>query len=140
MVQTVGLLVTAALLLLGALPPSLAHDDGGHMENSVEVKAFPSTSVHELNAMNSSVALSQSYFTYPENSTLLGAHVVLMVVAWLFILPVGKVDTSDDHVQRTQLIIVCRGYAESCSLTSRFAGATFFLGRERARAIVGEDT
>ena len=140
MVHTGSLLVTAALLLLGALPPSLAHDHDGHVENPVEVKAFPSTSVLELNAMNSSVALPQSYFTYTENSTLLGAHVVLMVIAWLFILPVGKVDTSANRAQRTPLIILCRGDAESCSLTSRFAGATFLLERERARAIVGEDT
>lgn len=140
MVHAVSLLVTAAILLLGALPPSLAHDHGGHMENPVEVKASLSAPVLELNAMNSSVALSQSYFTYPENSTLLGAHIVLMVIAWLFILPVGKVDTSDDDVQRKQLIILCRGYVESCSVTSRFACTTFLLERERARAIVREDT
>lgn len=139
MVRRLQFTIIAALALLGALPPTLAHDDGGHMANPVEVEAFPLPPTVELHGMNSSVALPQSYFAQPEGSGLLTAHIVLMVIAWFFILPIGKISIPANQVDRTQLIITRRGHAEHYSISSGFAVPAFFLERERARVTVGEN-
>ena len=99
MVHTISLIVTLALLLLGALPPSLAHDHGGHMASPAEAEATSSNPILQLDTMNATIASPHSYFTYPENSGLLVAHVVLMVIAWFFILPLGKLDISESYVR-----------------------------------------
>ena len=138
MVHKVPLIIIAALVLLGATPPTLAHDHGGHMAaNPVELDVSPSRPDLDLNAMNSSAALPQSYFTSPEDAGLLTAHIILMVIAWFFILPIGKITIPDNKVNRTRLITTCRGHAEHRSLSSRIALTAFFLGREWARAVVG---
>lgn len=61
------------------------------MANPVEMDDSLSPQTLDLHAMNSSVVLSQSYFAYPEGSGLLTAHIILMVIAWFFILPTGKI-------------------------------------------------
>ena len=131
--------IIAALALLVASPPTLAHDDGGHMANPVEADASPLPPTVDLHGMNSSVALPQSYFAHPEGSGLLTAHIVLMVIAWFFILPIGKISISENQVDRMQLIIARRGHAERYSISSGVAVPAFFLKRERAGVAVGEN-
>lgn len=130
---------SAALALLAALPPTVAHDDGGHMTNPLELDASLLTPALELLAKNSSVALPQSYFTSPQGSRLLTAHITLMLIAWFFILPIGKISISDSQVDRTPLIIARRGHPEHHSISSRIALAAFFLERERDRLAAGEN-
>lgn len=96
MVHKLHLTIIAALALLGPSWLTLAHDDGGHMANLVELDASPSPPTLDLPGMNSSVARPQSYFTYPADSGLLTAHIILMVIAWFFILPIGKISIPDN--------------------------------------------
>ena len=41
-------------------------------------------------AMNTSMAPPQSYFAYPYHSGLMLAHIMLMTVAWFFVLPISE--------------------------------------------------
>lgn len=90
MVHRAHLITIAALVLLGLSSPTLAHEHGDHMANPLELEASSSHPTTHMNGMTSSVASPQSYFAYPEHSGLLGAHVILMVIAWFFILPIGE--------------------------------------------------
>jgi len=91
MVHTSQLNLIAALLLVRVLPEVLApgHDDFVAMRDS------PGTEVHFSNSTtclaNMTVAQSpQSYFAYPEYSGPLLGHIGLMIIAWLFVLPIGE--------------------------------------------------
>ncbi len=91
MIHTFQLKLIAALLLLRVLPEVFAH---GH-DDFVAMGDASGTSVHFPNSTtylaNTTVAQSpQSYFAYPEYSGLLLGHIGLMVIAWLFVLPIGE--------------------------------------------------
>ena len=48
---------------------------------------------HSLVSLNMTSAHSSapdSYYAYPQHSGLMLAHIIVMVVAWLFVLPIGK--------------------------------------------------
>lgn len=88
MVHKIFLIIAVALPLIGTLPVSHAHNYGGQMANSAGAVGSLPNIVPPFGVTNSSILL-QSYFSYSENSGLLLAHIALMVVAWLFILPLG---------------------------------------------------
>lgn len=74
----------AAALLLDVLPRAFAH--GG-------TAIAMGTSM--LSVVNSSVVYStpmaqESYFSRPHLSGFMVAHIVLMIIAWFFILPLSK--------------------------------------------------
>lgn len=85
--------LSTALSLLEAVPPTLAHGDDVHgseargtgttMATAI-VSAIPSATA------NPSVSMTpESYFSYPAMSGLMFAHIIVMTVAWFFILPLG---------------------------------------------------
>lgn len=81
----------AALLFLRVLPEVFAH---GH-DDFMAMKDSSGTGVHFSNSTtclaNMTVAQSpQSYFAHPEYSGLLLGHIGLMIIAWLFVLPIGE--------------------------------------------------
>lgn len=47
--------------------------------------------------MNSTLATPVSYFSYAHYPSLLLAHIVLMTLAWFFILPIGMLAPSSPH-------------------------------------------
>lgn len=70
-------------VLLGLLPLALAHGDedmnmGGDAPEPAPAKVESPPS---------------SYFRYKEHSNVILAHIVLMVIGWGFVLPVGKQTT-----------------------------------------------
>lgn len=82
--------VPTALSLSQLLSSALAHDHGGHILSSPDT-AFSEMPPVALSATaNDTLTMPQSYFSYPESSGLIWAHIVVMVVAWFFILPIGE--------------------------------------------------
>ena len=95
MVHTRSLTVVAALLLLAVLPLSLAHN---HESNAGEPIGMGAPEVSHLDHstetvsaanMSSSTTSPQSFFALHEFGSLMLAHIVLMTIAWFFILPIG---------------------------------------------------
>ena len=82
--------LSTAALLLGVIPLVVAHGDdgvydmaapGAHVEHGMEMSA------------NASVPVTMklpSYFTHPEYTAWLYAHIALMTVGWVVVLPLGK--------------------------------------------------
>lgn len=83
-------LLFAAALVLCALPAVLAHGDehaaaGADMEMDMDM---------DMSAEDSSKpdagSYAPTYFTHPEHRGLIYAHIGLMVLSWVVILPLGK--------------------------------------------------
>lgn len=84
MPPTSGYLSTAAVLLLALARTTVAHGNeevSGTMNMAVEVPV-------SLNSTSSSWD-PQSYSQLGEHTIMIVAHIVLMTVAWVFILPIG---------------------------------------------------
>lgn len=81
-----GVATLAGVALLGLLPLAVAH--GGHdedmdMDMNMNPPAVPAGS-------DSAGADPVTYFRYGGHSALMFAHILLMTVGWVFVLPVGE--------------------------------------------------
>ena len=99
MIHTSSLRLTGATLLLATTSVVLAHghdDHPGEMADTGSVRSSLS-----IATINSSSVSPQSYFTYPTPGGLMLGHIVLMTVAWFFVLPIGK------HISQRQHSFPC---------------------------------
>lgn len=80
----------ALLVLLFALTAS-AHEDETHMADDMDMGMTTAGAGMPLGATppNATLAVPPSYFRYPEHSHLILAHIGLMTIAWVFVLPIG---------------------------------------------------
>ena len=91
MVVTQSFFTTAALLLLGSVPVSLGH---GHGNDGADNSIVNSTSLNATSTAKNVAA--ESYFSYQEHGGLALSHIVLMMIAWVFVLPIGRMIVSSD--------------------------------------------
>ena len=82
MVHSQSPIYTAAILLLQIVSLTLGHSEG-HGNSTALAEAS------KASHLNGS-ARFQSYFAYPEYGGIMMAHIGLMTVAWLFVLPIGE--------------------------------------------------
>jgi len=90
---------STAALLLGVLPLALAHGSDDHDDMATAIP-WPSrvpdnaTFFHQpayLDQMrNHTSAAPTSYFHHSELSDFIVAHIALMIIGWLFILPISE--------------------------------------------------
>ena len=85
MVHTSTFNLIGATLLLVSVTAVLAH---GHDDHAAGTGPSPSST--PATDMGSSSPLPQSYFSYPASGGLMLGHVILMTLAWVFILPIGE--------------------------------------------------
>jgi len=82
----------AGVVLLSLLPLAIAHGHDGDGETAMDMsmgEAFvPRPTIHAN--LTPDVSGPPSYFQYGEHSGLMVAHIVLMTIAWVFVLPVGE--------------------------------------------------
>lgn len=76
--STIAFLATAVLLDVATVAAAQEEESGNKTTMAI------SASYEELRAP------PQSYMCHPEHVTLILAHIALMTVGWVFILPVGK--------------------------------------------------
>ena len=74
------------LSLLEVLPIVLAH---GHNEHASE-KTGLAIDTAAAASPSAAVAGPESYFAHKEMSSWMLGHIALMIIAWIFILPVGE--------------------------------------------------
>lgn len=92
MLHTRDLFVLVALGLFEVVPLVFAHDHGSHSGETQDKEAPPMSNMSlPLNStmLNPSHAAPQSYFDWLDFRGLMLAHIVLMVIAWFFVLPIG---------------------------------------------------
>jgi len=75
----------SSAVLLGLVSTAVAHghDEDMNMNMGVSSMAQPTT------ASGANATVAETYFRHSEHSGLLAAHIFLMTVAWIFILPIG---------------------------------------------------
>ena len=105
MVQTRVIALPAVLFFLELLPRALAHghDEGaGGTVETISPTALSSAASATMTAFMGAPAPlpPESYFSHPEMRGFMAGHITLMIVAWFFILPIGK--TSSAHFHRGQ--------------------------------------
>lgn len=88
MVHTSSLRFISATLLLATNSVVLAHGHDDHFGKTENMAPAPNSL--PAATMNSSSASPQSYFAYPTLGGLMLGHIVLMIIAWFFVLPIGK--------------------------------------------------
>ena len=78
-------LTFSGVVLLGLASVAVAHghDEDVNMNMGMPSMAQPTT------ASGANVTLAETYFRHSEHSGLLAAHIFLMTIAWIFILPIG---------------------------------------------------
>ena len=97
MVQRNRSILLTGFPLLGLLPLALVHGHDSHADDSMGMgmsggaSTIPTVSNFTLNSMKS---LQPNYFSHAEFSGLMLAHIVVMIIAWFFILPIGKLRCS----------------------------------------------
>jgi Domain of unknown function (DUF2427) len=74
----------AALLGLASVAVAHSHDEDMNMD-----MGDPATSRPTITAA-ANVAAPSTYFRYGEHSGLMMAHIFLMTIAWVFVLPIGR--------------------------------------------------
>jgi hypothetical protein len=79
-IATFILRVIASAAVLGLVPTVLAHGDDMKIEQGEADKPRPADEY------------PPTYFAHPEHRTAVYAHVGLMVLGWVFVLPIGKMD------------------------------------------------
>ena len=86
----------ATLCFLWAVGLALAHGHDEHSNADMDMAQHMahnplSTADLASTSTNLSSTTPESYFTYPQHGSLMLAHIVLMTIAWLFVLPIGKI-------------------------------------------------
>lgn len=85
--------VTALVLVLGFLPLVLAHG-GGHDEGSMDsMSSGHDNQSHEADKPRDESEYPLSYFSHPDHVSAIYTHIALMTLGWVFILPVGKLES-----------------------------------------------
>ncbi|KAL1964018.1 hypothetical protein VTN77DRAFT_7564 [Rasamsonia byssochlamydoides] len=85
--QINSLQVLAAALLLVALANGLPHEGGDSMDMNMDMDM--GASKDEAMPKPAAEDGPTSYFSYPEHVGTIFAHIILMVIAWCFILPIA---------------------------------------------------
>ena len=86
---SLALRTLVSALLLGLLLPLAAahgHDESTDMDMSMAEPARPVVD----SSLDSADTASPNYFTHPEHRGLIYAHIAVMTLAWVFVLPVGE--------------------------------------------------
>ena len=93
MVRTHSFALTSVVLLLELVPLALAHGHDGHDGMSMDMAMSSSHTTDNTTASPPMTSPTEpplpSYFSHPEYSGLILAHIVLMTIGWLFILPIS---------------------------------------------------
>ena len=97
------LIITIGVALLSLLPTAVAHGHHENMNTNMEGGSQPVPAL-SLPTLLEVVEPHGSYFQHGEHSGLMVAHIVLMTLGWVFILPIGGL-SSNPQMSKVLLII-----------------------------------
>lgn len=79
----------AEAVLLGFVSSAVAHGHDEHGDMNMDMGGMSSSRPTIATASNSTMAEPTSYFQLTEHTGLMFAHIVLMTIGWVFVLPIG---------------------------------------------------
>lgn len=131
----------AALSLLEVLGLALAHghgdDDGEPTDMGAAMTIVMTSALPTATANSSGPATGGSYLTHPAmGGTMLG-HIVVMTVAWFFMLPIGK--CKNPNMIRVADFGRHRHYVKYCSLATCASRPDLLPWRTQHRPCAGID-
>lgn len=83
-------LAATSILFLASLATALPHGDDESMDMGMDMSAATNAPQPTTTATQNNTNGPMSYFAYGKHSSTIIAHIVLMVLGWCFVLPVGK--------------------------------------------------
>jgi len=90
MQRNLGIFIaTTGVALLSSLPTAIAHGHDENIDGNMD-GATHSRPVISSPASNLVTEPLGTYFQYGEHSQLIFAHILLMILGWVFVLPVGR--------------------------------------------------
>jgi hypothetical protein len=118
-------LVGVALLWLVASVVAHGHDEDMAMDTAMSAPSIARPTM--VTASNNTVAAPESYWQLADHSRLMLAHIVLMTLGWLFILPIGLriLNFPSPH-----LLIFRRCYALNISIALQSSCPVRFPGNQ----------
>lgn len=81
--------ICAGALLLGFISSVVAHGSE-HEDMNMDMGGIPISRPTIATATNSTMAGPASYFQLKEHTGLMFAHILLMTIGWVFVLPIGE--------------------------------------------------
>ena len=85
-----ALLITAAAALLELLPLAVAHGEDFHGPDGKTAMQEAPGRPTIADGLNQTLVEPRSYFALPDHASAMYAHILLMVLAWIVLLPVGE--------------------------------------------------
>jgi hypothetical protein len=83
-ISTTAIQLVAGALVLGLASVANAHGDDMGMDMGMEMSMATET------ALPANTTYPPTYFAHPEHVRTIYAHIILMTVGWVLILPVGR--------------------------------------------------
>ena len=82
--------ILAGALLLGVIPSVVAHGHGETENMSMDMGGMSSAKPTIASVVNDTMIEPASYFQLTEHAGLMFAHILLMTIGWVFVLPIGE--------------------------------------------------
>jgi hypothetical protein len=81
--------ILAGVVLLGFISSAVAHGHDEHEDMDMDMGGMSSTRP-TIPASSGAMAEPASYFQLKEHTGLMFAHILLMTIGWVFVLPIGE--------------------------------------------------
>lgn len=82
--------IFTGVVLLGFISSVAAHGDDEHGDMSMDLGGMSDSRPTIATATNGTMAEPASYFQLTEHTGLMFAHILLMTLGWVFVLPIGE--------------------------------------------------
>lgn len=82
--------ILAGVVLLGFISSAVAHGHDEHEDMNMDMGRMSNSRPTIATATNGTMAEPASYFQLTEHFGLMFAHILLMTIGWVFVLPVGE--------------------------------------------------
>jgi hypothetical protein len=81
--------VLVGVVLLGIISSVVAHGDDEHGDMNMGMDGMSTSRPTIATSSNDTMAEPASYFQLKEHTGLMFAHILLMTIGWVFVLPIG---------------------------------------------------
>jgi hypothetical protein len=92
----------AGAVLLGLVSVAVAHGHDEDMNMDIGDSSFARPTILSATSTATSVPVPEAYWNYGEHRSLLAAHITLMTIAWIFVLPIGMPFSSFEFLKFTK--------------------------------------
>lgn len=119
-----------AAAVLVSLAAAVPHGNDEHMDMDMGMDMHATATPTPSATAPAASEAPMSYFAYSKHTTAILAHIILMVLGWCFVLPIGKRKFAAMIPEELELIQCDSGDVEHCALAAGNSVAVFVHGGE----------